>query len=198
MPHNVTSCPRRAAVAVALIGCTSGEIKFWKIPGPSPVPFALKIPKLDSTISIGTGFESVCPTRTLKAPRPSRASEGMIALTCPRLPKSGIALTTRSPWVTVALIWPSVSPSGNSETTTGVVGPRFSPKTVKIEPRAILPFGSPARAKLAAFTTARGGMRGWATSGIAAANRSAARRRPLIRPILTCVPLSRDRKGAFG
>ncbi|MEZ5394348.1 MAG: hypothetical protein R2724_16150 [Bryobacterales bacterium] len=99
------------------------------------------------------------PLRTTIETRPSGASEGRMALICPALTNSGIASTLVSPWLTVIWTPPRLVPSGNSVAESEASGPMRLPKIVKIEPRASEPFGSPGRAKLAALTTARGGMR---------------------------------------
>src|SRR5436305_8789839 len=45
VPHNVITCPGCAARVVLLIGWLLCEIKFCKMPGPSPVPVAVQMPK---------------------------------------------------------------------------------------------------------------------------------------------------------
>ena len=63
-----------------MIGCTDWDSKFCAIPGPKPVPPAVKTPSWEATISIGAGLERRTPLRTVKLARPRGALDGKIAL----------------------------------------------------------------------------------------------------------------------
>ena len=155
VPHNVITWPGCAVMVGELIGWTFAETKFCRMPGPRPVPFAVKMPKALVTIRTVEGLLVKFPETTRRVAMPKGALEGMMALICESLAKRGIALTLEPPCVTVMETLASEVPSGNELALAGEAGPRRVPKIEKMEPCAMAPPGTPGGMKLAALTTAR-------------------------------------------
>ena len=78
---------------VELMGCAVAETKFCRIPGPSPPPLAVKMPKLLFTTRTGDRLLRELLKPTCRDTRPSGAFDGMMALIWPGLKNIGIAST---------------------------------------------------------------------------------------------------------
>ena len=75
----------------------AGDTKFCRMPGPSPAPLAVKIPKLLFSTRTGAGLLRALLMVTRMDTMPRGAFHGMIALICPTLAKIGIASTEVAP-----------------------------------------------------------------------------------------------------
>ena len=107
-------------------GSAVGE-KFWMLPGPCPVPVEVKMPKLEFTIRTEEMLLRKLLTVTRMLARPRGAFEGMMALICPGLKKTGIAATVADPWVMLIDTPARVVDKGKANAGE-VAGPRLDPK----------------------------------------------------------------------